>query len=1034
MSDPLSVSASIAGLIGISKEVVTIIANYVSAVKSAPENVRCLQNELTALNFVLDEMRNLLREEELLGTSFDRTSVLISAVDVASFQIKDLYTKLDKFRIPKNNKAAEFFERMKWPLRADECEKAVVQIQRLAQCLHFSLNISNRSFLGKKLAELEKKHNELQTTMSTLQKISFAVPQEISRQSEELSKMMTILTEISTTSAEISKISTAVNELQRKCKEGELNELLSWISPINPYERHDDILSKRHEGTGQWFIEMSAFQGWVGNGKGKGKGDDSSNHGRVYACYGKQGAGKSVICSTVIDYLSRILKNQSEKSCVIWLYCDYQKEAQQTPEKLIGALLRQVLRTVPDDFKDVIEELQKLKKENRFLDFNSVFRFLTDALRRFDNLYVCIDALDECQEHRVLFLRSLNDLLQTRKLSGRFTRVFLTGREHVDQYINNHLTGPSMCTIKLEANKEDIAKYLEHQIELDDNGSGTKMDSKFVKEIVDSIIATSDGMFLLPALQIRHVLEQTTTRARREALETMPKKLDEAFQNTLRRIENQPASRGTQGMDTLKWIFLSEEPLTLDELSHALSIKPGDTYLDEDGFPSPKSILDCCLGLVVIDEATSLPRLVHKSLQDFFQKQYAMGELFPRGQEEIASTCLTFMGFDSERHKEPSKRVLRLYVTENWGHHARKSLSNFDGWHNPALLLKTKSSVCYGYLPWYYSRGFQNDTTESIIFHIPVYFGLTGLVEYMLENWTIEIDVEVAGYYYGYYTPLYRAIERGNEDIVRLLIENDADIEKKSLRADIKTRDIHGWSSLRHAGGYGHTEVARLLLEQGADIDDKDNDGRTLLSLAAGTGNKELMRLLLEGGADTGARDNDGWSSLHYAARYGHAEDEVLLLKERARMEAEKPLHRRRRRRRCRFPGLDLLDFPGFSGRGSHSISSSYLDGPAINEATAIMQMLLEKGADIEARDNNGFSPLCQAARDGKVGMVQLLLEKGADPECQCNCGRTPLAWAARMENEGVVQLLLEKCANPSSKDKDWSTGCCYKESELHRC
>ncbi|KAI5816001.1 hypothetical protein BZA77DRAFT_264682, partial [Pyronema omphalodes] len=849
MSDPLSIAASIAGVVTFSTTAIQIIANYVSAVKSAPENAQRLHNELIALNSVLHEMRALLCEGETLRTSFDQTSVLMSAVNVASLQMKDLYTKLEKFRISKNNTAAEVFKRMKWPLCADDYDKAIVQIQRLAQYLHFSLNISNRSFLGKThsvvLAELEKNHNELQTTMSTQQKISFAVRQEISRQSEELSKMMTILTEISTTSAEISKISTGVNELQRKYKEGELNELLSWISPINPYERHHDILSKRYEGTGQWFIEMSEFQGWVGKGEGKGKGANVSNHGQVYACYGKQGAGKSVICSTVIDYLSRILKYQSEKSCVIWVYCDYQDENQQTAENLLGALLKQVLHSIPDDLEDVIKELQTMKKENRFLDLKSVCRFLTDALGRFGNVYVCIDALDECQEYRILFLRSLNDLLQTRKLSGRFTRVFLTGREHVDQYINNHLTGPSMCTIKLEANKEDIAKYLEHQIELDDNGSGIKMDSKFVKGIVDSIIATSDGMFLLPALQIRHVLEQTTTRARREALRTMPKKLDEAFQNMLSRIEKQPASKGRQGMDTLKWIFLAERPLTLDELSHALSIQPGDPYLDEDGFPSPKSILDCCLGLVVIDEATSLPRLVHKSLQDFFEKQYAMGTLFPRGHEEIASTCLTFMGFDYERHKEPSKRVLRRYVTENWGHHARKSLSNFDGWHNPALLLKTKSSVCYGYLPWYYSRGFQNDTTESIIFHIPVYFGLTGLVEYMLKNWTIEIDMEVVGYYYGYYTPLYRAIERGNEDIVRLLIENDVDIEKKSSFG----------TPVLMAVALNRDKIVRLLLDKGANIEARNDYGRSPLSLAATNGHEKVVVLLLDKGADIEARD-----------------------------------------------------------------------------------------------------------------------------------------------------------------------------------
>jgi septal ring factor EnvC (AmiA/AmiB activator) len=68
------------------------------------------------------------------------------------------------------------------------------------------------------LAELEKNHNELRTTMSTLQKMSLAVPEQLSQQSEQLSEMVSIMTEISTTSAEISKISTGVHELQRKCK------------------------------------------------------------------------------------------------------------------------------------------------------------------------------------------------------------------------------------------------------------------------------------------------------------------------------------------------------------------------------------------------------------------------------------------------------------------------------------------------------------------------------------------------------------------------------------------------------------------------------------------------------------------------------------------------------------------------------------------------------------------------------------------------------------------------------------------------
>ncbi|KAI5815982.1 hypothetical protein BZA77DRAFT_354510 [Pyronema omphalodes] len=161
--------------------------------------------------------------------------------------------------------------------------------------------------------------------MSTLQEMSLAVPGKLSQQSEELAYY----------DRNIDNMCGNQRDFDRT---EELDKLLSWISPINPYERHHDILSRRHKGTGQWFIEMSECWDWMSEGK--------------------------------------------------------------------------------DDLKDVIEELQTLKKENRFLDLKLVCRFLTDALRRFDNVYVCIDTLDECQDNRVLFLRSLNDLLQTQK-SGR---------------------------------------------------------------------------------------------------------------------------------------------------------------------------------------------------------------------------------------------------------------------------------------------------------------------------------------------------------------------------------------------------------------------------------------------------------------------------------------------------------------------------------------------------------------------------------------------------------------------------------------
>ncbi|WP_265022323.1 ankyrin repeat domain-containing protein [Wolbachia endosymbiont (group B) of Ischnura elegans] len=84
--------------------------------------------------------------------------------------------------------------------------------------------------------------------------------------------------------------------------------------------------------------------------------------------------------------------------------------------------------------------------------------------------------------------------------------------------------------------------------------------------------------------------------------------------------------------------------------------------------------------------------------------------------------------------------------------------------------------------------------------------------------------------------------------------------------------------------------------------------------------------------------------------------------------------------------------------------------------------LMINEGADIEAKDNKGRTPVLFAIYLGKWHIVHLLINKGANIDAKDNIGRTPLHWAARNGHLSIVQHLIEKGANLSIKDNDGKT------------
>eukprot|EP00968_Pinguiococcus_pyrenoidosus_P006892 scaffold455_cov160-Pinguiococcus_pyrenoidosus.AAC.3 len=105
----------------------------------------------------------------------------------------------------------------------------------------------------------------------------------------------------------------------------------------------------------------------------------------------------------------------------------------------------------------------------------------------------------------------------------------------------------------------------------------------------------------------------------------------------------------------------------------------------------------------------------------------------------------------------------------------------------------------------------------------------------------------------------------------------------------------------------------------------------------------------------------------------------------------------------------------------------------AENGHVEVVQALLDRGADKEAVDNDGWTPLHISAQNGHREVVQALLERGADKEAVENSsGATALHIAAANGHLGVVQAFLDRGADKEAADKDGWTPLYFAAANGH--
>ena len=593
--------------------------------------------------------------------------------------------------------------------------------------------------------------------------------------------------------------------------------------------------------------------------------------------------------------------------------------------------------------------------------------------------------------------------------------------------------------------------------------------------------------FLLARLTFDTLIGHKTLKAIKDTLAKLSRgaaSLDSAYDDAMKRIEDQDSDGRDLAKKTLLWISQGQRPLTVHEMQQAVAIELGESDLDPESMVVCDDIISACTGLVTRgrdSRGDDVFRLVHYTTQEYLERTKA--KYSPEAQKYLASSCLTYLLFDvfsgalctvgdtGTEDRDEATGLFCFGCKNCWNaeQHEREKIDSSKGWRSrthPCSLLRSALYPFYEYAVFYWgyhtekcddeairiltktllddtlrvSGAFRyvvkkcdvvkkshlywsmhlklQDSNPASAMLLAAFLGLTKLVSKRLEDGS-EPDVKDKDGR----TPLFWAVIRGHEDVVKLLMRRD--------NVDPNVRDQKGETPLIIAVNKGDIEMVKLLLAyEYIEINAKDEDlslpplfhainqqaknlrqqqdrqrreplqilklllacdnikvnvedgrGRTPLMKVAWCEDTEGMRALLaHGNIQVNAKDDEDDTALYIAASRNWAEGLRLLL---AREDIQ------------------------VNVKNDRGTTSLYV---AVNRQSlkAMRLLLAREDIQVNVKDNNGQTALHEATKYGSA-MQLLLAREDIQVNVKDNKGQTPLHKAAKCLSFGTVQLLLAR-------------------------
>jgi len=281
---------------------------------------------------------------------------------------------------------------------------------------------------------------------STLQKLE----EDISEIRESLSLALEVLQlrDHQTTQDDITGLKSLVEVVRASQISSTIRD---WLKAPDATVNHDAACAKRHQSTGVWFVKGPVFDTWLTRDRS------------FLWLNGFAGCGKSVLCSTAIQYTFRH-KRSDRGVGITFFYFTFNDESKQGESAMLRALLLQLSGQLSDSHTD----LARLHDSYRTGIPPAIVLtvHLRHLVRKFDQVYILFDALDESPRYGQRD-QVLNTIETMRKWLLPGLHLLVTSRDEPDIRESLSPVGNEEVTMKNAEINHDISNFISGQLEID---------------------------------------------------------------------------------------------------------------------------------------------------------------------------------------------------------------------------------------------------------------------------------------------------------------------------------------------------------------------------------------------------------------------------------------------------------------------------------------------------------------------------------------------------------------------------------------